>query len=95
MRSFVIFLLFVCLTLPEHATAANPPLPAKSKRKATPSRTVIVKRPMRPMVGFVPRVEASIQHGCVEAQEVQAAALRMGAGEEACGGSEVGVGAGG
>ncbi len=78
MRAFVIFLLFVCLSLPEHAAAANPPLPAKSKRKAAPSRTVTIKRPMRPMAGFVPRVEASIQHGCVDSQEVQAAAMRMG-----------------
>ena len=33
---------------------------------------------MKPMAGFVPRVEATIQSGCGDAQEVQAAASRLG-----------------
>ena len=67
------------MSVPEFAGAANPPpAAAKSKRKAVPNRVVTVKRPMKPMAGFVPRVEASIHYGCADAQEVQAAAARIG-----------------
>lgn len=76
-------LLLLCLCIPEYADAANPPpspakAPAKAKRKAVPNKVVTVKRPMKPMAGFVPRVEAIIQSGCGDAQEVQAAASRLG-----------------
>ena len=68
------------MSVPEFAGAANPPpaAAAKSKRKAVPNRVTTVKRPMKPMAGFVPRVEASIHYGCADAQEVQAAASRIG-----------------
>lgn len=59
-------------------TEANAPA-KQAKRKATPARKVVTKsRPARPLAAFVPRVEAEIQHGCVEAREIQAAANKIG-----------------
>jgi len=88
MKSLLFVLLLACICLPENVPAAEQPVPAKSKsnsnskaknaRKAAPNSVVTINRPMRPPAGFVPRVEAALQHGCVHEQEVQAAALRLG-----------------
>mgnify|MGYP003335866251 CR=1 FL=1 len=78
MKLLFFALLIFCMSAPEFSVAANPPpAAAKSKRKAVPNRVTTVKRPMKPMAGFVPRVEASIHYGCADAQEVQAAAHRL------------------
>ena len=59
--------------------AVGKPPAKQEKRKAAPARkTAIRSRPARPQAAFVPRVEASIQHGCAEANEIQSAASKTG-----------------
>lgn len=79
MKVLFFALLVSSLCLPDFAAAANPPPPpAKAKRKPLPNRVITVKRPMKPMTGFVPRVEATLQSSCADMQEVQSVAMRLG-----------------
>lgn len=51
---------------------------ARAKAKAPPKVVVIDKKPGPPPVAFVPRIDATIEHGCVERGLVLARAAKLG-----------------
>ena len=55
-------------------TAAKP----KPKARAVPPRAGTAKKPGRPLVGFVARVDASIQQGCGDVREIRQQAGKIG-----------------
>ena len=57
---------------------AAPAAKVKPKAKAAPTHTAPAKKPARPLVGFVTRVEAAIQQGCADAREIRQQAAKIG-----------------
>ena len=57
---------------------AAPAAKVKPKAKTAPTRIAPAKKPARPLVGFVTRVEAAIQQGCADTREIRQQAAKIG-----------------
>ena len=61
-----------------NSAKAAPAAKVKPKAKAAPTHTAPAKKPARPLVGFVTRVEAAIQQGCADAREIRQQGAKIG-----------------